>query len=120
MNKPLEPLSDRQTKMIVSNIAKVAKTGDTNYLTKQAYRFLNLSSGFIAHYNLFGFRAYYADQGDLATDILNNRPNNQWANFRPGEKDYEYYMAKRDCYNRICTALEMIGFKATRSHGWIY
>ena len=34
-------------------------------------------------------------------DLIGFAGQNQWKNFRPGERDYEYYMAKADVYNRI-------------------
>ena len=112
------PLSPRQISMIVGNIRKVVTTGDSRNLTKQAYNFLCLASGFIAHYNLYGFQDAYKNTGELATAILNNKANNQWGNFRSDDPYYEYMMAKKKCYNAICDMLEDLGYKATRSVGW--
>ena len=114
----IAPLTSRQIAMIVGNIRKVMTTRNSKNLSKQAYNFLYLSSGFIAHYNLYGFQFEYAETTKLAADILNNKANNQWGNFRPGERDYEYNMAKKDCYNAICKMLEDLGYKATRSTDW--
>ncbi len=114
----IDPLTSRQIAMIVGNIRKVVTTGDSRNLTKQAYNFLCLASGFIAHYDLYGFQAEYAETTKLAADILNNKANNQWGNFREGEDFYDYYMSKKDCYNAICKMLEDLGYKATRSTGW--
>jgi len=116
--KHIEPLSSRQISMIVGNIRKVVTTGDSSNLTKQAYNFLYLASGFIAHYNLYGFQGAYENTAELAVAILNNKANNQWGNFREGEDLYDYYMSKKDCYNAICKMLEDLGYKATRSTGW--
>ena len=116
--KHIEPLTSRQIAMIVGNIRKVVTTGNSLNLTKQAYNFLYLASGFIAHYNLYGFQVEYAETTKLAADILNNKASNQWSNFRPGERDYEYNMAKKNCYNAICDMLEDLGYKATRPEGW--
>lgn len=102
---PITLHTPRQTDLIVSSIRKVMNTGDIDNLTGLAYKFLMLSSGFIAHYNLGGFRDYYADVEALRFDIQRNQGNNQWGNFRPGEPDYSYYMQKRDIYNRICAAI---------------
>ena len=102
----LVPYTPRQTDLIISSIRKVMKTGDINNLTKLAYKFLYLASGFIAHYNLGGFCDEYADVEKLRFDIQRNQANNQWGNFRPGDADYDYYMQKRDIYNRICAAIE--------------
>jgi hypothetical protein len=60
-----------------------------------------LCSGFIAHYDLYGFIAHYSTPNSLKRDIISYAGQNQWNNFRPGERDYEYMMAKKDVYNRI-------------------
>lgn len=101
----MELLTQRQADLIVSSLRNVFKTGDIEKLTNSAYKFVMLSSGFIAHYNLHGFRAEYSNVNDLRTAILENQRNNQWNNFRPGERDYDYMMQKKDIYNRIvCVA----------------
>ena len=114
----LAPLTSRQIAMIVGNIRKVMTTRDSKNLSKQAYNFLYQASGFIAHYNLYGFQGAYEDVGQLALKILDNKDNNQWGNFREGEDFYDYYMSKKDCYNAICKMLEDLGYKATRPNGW--
>lgn len=105
MNKGLTPISYHAGSMIVANIRRVVKEQNGNLLSQQAYRFINLCSGFIAHYNLFGFRAVYEDGVSLGEALLKVKHQNQWNNFRPGEKDYAYYMSKRDVFNRICKML---------------
>lgn len=120
-NKGLVPLSARQIQMIVGNIKKVVLSQNSRNLTKQAYNFVMQASGFIAHYDLYGFQAEYSDTNELAVAILNNKSSNQWNNFSPSDRDYDYMMAKKLCYNSICTMLLEHGFKATRSQssfGW--
>lgn len=104
----MEPLNRSQTIRIVNNVAKVIKTGNIELLSKQAYNYLYLCSGFIAHYNWAGFKDYYADTATLKADILANEESNKWRNFRPGEKDYEYYHAKALCYDAIIRAIENV------------
>lgn len=91
----------RQVQLIVSSVRKVMQTGEIEHLSKSAYDFLYLASGFIAHYNLFGFRDYYSDVENLRRDILINQMNNQWRNFHRGERDYDYMMQKKSIYNQI-------------------
>jgi hypothetical protein len=98
----LQLLTPRQVQLIVSSIRKVMQTGEIENLTSAAYKFLNLSSGFIAHYNLYGFRDYYSDVENLRRDIMIHQMHNQWRNFRQGERDYDYYSQKREIYNQIC------------------
>lgn len=97
----MELLTQRQSDLIVSSVMKVFKTGDIDKLTNSAYKFIMLSSGFIAHYNLYGFRAEYSNITKLRHDILMNIPANQWNNFSPRDRDYAYMMQKKDIYNRI-------------------
>lgn len=103
MNKSIVAFTENQKVRIVNNVVRAAK-GDIEKLSKQSYKFLYLCSGFIAHYDLYGFIASYTGES-LKRDILVNRRMNQWSNFRPGEKDYDYYMSKADIYNRICEQL---------------
>ena len=99
----LTPLTERQKALIVTNVVKACKNIDN--LNKTGYKFINLCSGFIAHYDLYGFIAAYSEPGSLKRDILSYAGQNQWNNFRPGERDYEYMMAKKDVYNRILAQL---------------
>jgi hypothetical protein len=98
----MTPLTERQKTLIVNNVIKAVKNIDN--LNKTGYNFLYLASGFIAHYNLYGFIASYTGQS-LKRDIISFAGQNQWNNFRPGERDYDYYMAKKDVYNRILQAI---------------
>lgn len=109
----LEPLTQRQKALIVSNVLKACK--DIEKLNNTGYKYLYLCSGFIAHYNLEGFKAYYREHS-LKRDIELNYRQNQWNNFRAGEKDSEYYHSKRDVYNAIlgglvaCDEMDAIAF----------
>jgi len=109
--------STRQADLIVSNVRKVFVTGDARNLSKSAYNFLYLCSGFIAHYNLYGFQDAYQDVTRLKTAIARNYGSNQWRNFSAKDKDYSYYMEKRDIYNRIAGLLEAEGYELNQG-GW--
>jgi hypothetical protein len=98
----LTPLSERQKTLIVNNVVKATK--DITKLNKTGYNFLYRASGFIAHYDIYGFIRHYQDD-DLANDILENQKANLWNNFKPGDQDYDYMMAKKDVYQRILTAI---------------
>ena len=104
----MTPLTQHQKQLIAKNVIAACK--DINKLNGTGYKFLNLCSGFIAHYDLEGFKAYYSEH-DLQQDIERNAKANQWSNFRPNERDYDYYMAKRDCYNMILGGLIAKEFK---------
>jgi hypothetical protein len=100
----LEPFSIEEEQKIVRDCVKAA--GNIEVMTDRAYRFLNLSSGFIAHYDKWGFMGYYQEPGSLKRDILAHQNHNQWGNFRPGERGYEYYMQKKKIYNAVCDCLK--------------
>jgi hypothetical protein len=99
----LLPLTDRQKTLIVNNVVSACK--DINKLNKTGYNFLYLASGFIAHYNLHGFKAFYSDNS-LRQEILLNMKQNMWTNFTPCDRDFHYYMDKADVYRKI---VEQIG-----------
>lgn len=95
----ITPLTERQKALIVSNVVKAVRNIDN--LNRTGYKYLYLCSGFIAHYDLYGFISAYSNPGKLKRDLIDNAGQNQWRNFRPGERDYDYYMSKADVYNRI-------------------
>jgi hypothetical protein len=99
----LKPLTDRQKTLIVNNVVSACK--DINKLNKTGYNFLYLASGFIAHYNLHGFKAFYSDN-TLRQEILLNLKQNMWTNFTPRDRDFDYYMSKADVYRRIVEQIQ--------------
>jgi len=99
----LVPLTERQQTQIVNNVIAACK--DIEKLTKTGYNFLYQCAGFIAHYDINGFKSYYGNQERLTTAILDRASMNQWRNFRPGERDYEYYNTKAKVYNKIVEQL---------------
>lgn len=98
----LTPYTEKQKSLIVNNIVKACK--DITKLNNTGYKFIYLASGFIAHYNLHGFIDFYSNN-DLKTEILQNARFNTWANFRPGDNNYDYYMSKKQIYSAIVAAL---------------
>jgi len=104
MNKGIKPYSEQEETRIIQDCIKAAN--DINTLSEKAYRFLYLSSGFIAHYDRFGFMANYREPGSLKADILNFQRDNQWRNFSPRDDNYDYYMQKKRIYNAICDGLK--------------
>lgn len=65
-------LKPNNTKAILRSVDRVFKTKNIDNLTLDAYRFLMNMSGFIAHYDINGFKHYYSKTSDLANDILNS------------------------------------------------
>lgn len=91
-------LTPRQETLIVNNV--VAAVRDIRKLNRTGYKFINLCSGFIAHYDLYGFIDYYGGES-LRADILDNWQANKWLNFRAGDENYEYYRQKARIYTNI-------------------
>ena len=98
----LAPYTEHQQTMIVNNI--VCACEDITVLSKMAYKFIHVCSGFIAHYDLHGFKAYYSEH-NLKRDILQYVNENKYNNFRPGDDNYDYYMSKKNIYTRIVNIL---------------
>jgi hypothetical protein len=104
--KGLEPKTEATMARIVNSVDKAIRWRNIEKLTKQAYNYLYLCQGFIAHYDYYGFKAYYTDTATLKADILQNHESNKWRNFRPGDKDYEYYHNKALLYDAIVNAIK--------------
>ena len=104
----IEPLTQRQQDLIVSNVLKAVK--DIEALNRTGYNFLYLASGFIAHYSINGFKGYYTSHS-LEEDILLNARSNMWYNFGPGDENYAYYMSKKAVYQRIIAGINYISQK---------
>jgi len=102
MNIPA--LTEQKQRLIVNNVLKACE--DISKLNKTGYDFLYLANGFIAHYDINGFKDHYSDNTPpLRADIIYNQHSNQWNNFHPGQENYEYYMSKKSVYNAILEGL---------------
>jgi len=98
----LKPITDHQSDLIVRNVLKACN--DIEKLNSTGYKYLYLCTGFIAHYNVHGFRDYYRSH-DLEKDLFDNERLNQWNNFVESDPSYSYYKSKARIYNRILLAL---------------
>ena len=98
----LKAYTEKQKSLIVNNIVKACD--DIEKLNGTGYKYIYLASGFIAHYNLQGFKSHYSGY-DLTRDILNNADSNRWNNFREGDQNYHYYKSKADIYKIIVDKL---------------
>lgn len=98
----MDAITEKQKTLIINNIVKACD--DIEKLNGTGYKYIYLASGFIAHYNLNGFKGHYSGSS-LADDILRNASANKWLNFREGDRDYLYYKSKADIYSRIVAKL---------------
>jgi hypothetical protein len=113
MRKGLEPFSAEEEQKIIRDCVKAANNIED--MTDRAYRYLYLSSGFIAHYDKGGFKEYYCEPGSLKKDILEYQWDNQYFNFSTRDEGYEYYMQHKKIYNTICDCIKNnIEFKPKR------
>lgn len=55
---------------ILRSIEAIFKNNTMDKLTKDAYQFAHNMSGFIAHYDMGGFKAYYENVEDFRSDLL--------------------------------------------------
>lgn len=94
----MEAINQKTQALIIKNV--LAACGNIEKLNKRGYDFLYQCSGFIAHYDLEGFKEYYRDNS-LVADLEANYLQNQWRNYRTGERFADYYHSKRDIYNAI-------------------
>lgn len=102
----IQPYTEKQKSLIVNNIVKACD--DIEKLNGTGYKYIYLASGFIAHYNIQGFKSNYdlMDCGyNLADDILANESANKFNNFKPGDDNYLYYKSREDIYQRICSKI---------------
>jgi hypothetical protein len=65
---------------VAKSVVTAAKTGDMTKLTKKAYDFVYILSGFIAHYNYYGFIDYYQD-GGFKQDLLSSMDLQNWQRY---------------------------------------
>lgn len=97
----MESLTLKQQQLIAKNVLAACK--DIRKLNGTGYRFICQAWGFIANYNLEGFKDEYSD-GSLPALIKECAHMNQYENFRLSP-DAAYYNAKRDTYNSILKGL---------------
>lgn len=105
----LKPITQKAATLIAKNIAKVIKKNDMSLLTKGSYNYISICSGFIAHYNLQGFKDYYTHETsvlDFYNDIMDNKSISGRTNYQVNDKNYDYYKSKADTYLLICQELE--------------
>src|SRR3990167_2794577 len=67
-------MKPRKTASILRSIERILKHNDMNHLTKDAYDFVNIMGGFIAHYDINGFIAHYSDVRDFVKDLQDSIP----------------------------------------------
>ena len=72
---------------VVKSFRKVIESRNMEEMTKELYDFLNLYCGFIAHYNIHGFRQAYSAPRDF-TDVF----------MRHFDREHRYFNAAYRCH----------------------
>lgn len=101
--KIMTPFTDRQQTMIVNNLVKACQNIED--LKPIGFGYINVANGFIAHYNIDGFKNRYR-YFSLKSEIIKNAKQNRFANFNKEDKNYEYYQAKAAIYSKVVEKLK--------------
>jgi len=72
---------------VIKNFKEVIETGNINKMSKELYEFLHLHCGFIAHYDINGFKATYKSPRDFAEVFI-----------RHFDKEHRYYNGIYSCH----------------------
>lgn len=62
-------MANKKVQLRVANLKRIVKEGNLSSLKKPLYEFIHLNCGFIAHYNLDGFKSTYFE-GDSYVEFL--------------------------------------------------
>tara|TARA_Y100000310_G_scaffold335935_1_gene419200 strand:- start:761 stop:1156 length:396 start_codon:yes stop_codon:yes gene_type:complete len=60
-------MGNRKVKLLVNNLKRIIKARNMEPLQKKLYEFIHLHCGFIAHYNLNGFKHTYYEGQEFQT-----------------------------------------------------
>ena len=99
----LHPLEKETTLRVIANILEACR--DIKLLSPEAYRWLHLRAGFIAHYDLEGFIEEYQTSQNLRDNILANQIHNTSCNRSRKDRDYPYYLQQCEIYQQIVERL---------------
>ena len=73
---------------VVRKFRQVIEKRDMSLMDKELYEFLHLHCGFIAHYNIYGFRETYAAPKDFADVFI-----------RHFDRDHRYFCGNYACHS---------------------
>ena len=72
---------------VIKNFKEVIETRNIDKMNKELYQFLNLYCGFIAHYDINGFKATYQSPLDFAETFI-----------RHFDREHRYYSGIYSCH----------------------
>ena len=100
----------------MKSFEKVVKTKNIDNLSKDAYKFISIASGFIAHYNINGFKCEYQNTADFVRDLQNSMDIKDQSRyledpyFCKGDQK-EYYADKAEIFKFIAKLVENLEVK---------
>lgn len=106
------------TKSILATVERIFKSRDIDKLNGPAYKALMNMSGFIAHYNINGFKHEYQETSKLAEHILRSsdalRPDYHREGFFVKSYGEAYANSKADLYAGLATIAQKYVQELTR------
>ena len=74
--------------LVVRNFRRVIEARDISLMNRELYQFLNLYCGFIAHYNINGFKAVYSPPNEFAEVFI-----------RHFDREHRYFNGVYPCHD---------------------
>jgi hypothetical protein len=99
----LHSLDPERASRIIGNLLDACR--DITRLSLEAYRWINLRAGFIAHFDLDGFIEEYQTCQNLRENILANQIHNTSCKRSGKDRDYPYYLQQCEMYQQIVERL---------------
>ena len=99
----IHPLEPEKVSRVISNVLEACR--DITCLSLEAYRWIHLKAGFIAHYDREGFIEEYQTSQNLRDNILANQIHNTSCNRSLKDRDYPYYLQQCEMYQHIVEQL---------------
>lgn len=107
-------LTINKAKAVVRCIRKVAQEKNIDFLTRPAYQFITLKLGFIAHYDLSGFREVYRDLREFFSRLQTSEYSNdkdyniRWADRQENDSDFNKWYGEENQKNTAWTIREIV------------
>jgi len=100
----IKPIEARQAERIINNILDACM--DISHLSEEAYRWLRLRNGFIAHHTREGFIADFQHSLHLYENILAYEYANTQCNRLRDDPDYRYCKQQCEMYATIIARIK--------------
>lgn len=95
---------NRKVQLMANNLKRIVKARNMEPLQKKLYEFIHLNCGFIAHYNLQGFKSTYYD-GDEFVEFLERLKQGCYVHNCDLEDNYNYGYTNEEVKNALAEIL---------------